>query len=278
MAITAQAIVERIQQKLGSGWKDPSGDTILAGNRDTEVKGIATTFAPSLEVLHKAVASGKNMVISRESPFWARPGAGGRGRGQTSLDSDPIYRIKRDYIASNNLIVYRLFDNWNARQPDPQLQGLAKALGWEKFYKPSGGVPWSTNNGFFTILPATLKETAQRIKKTLKMKSIRVGGDPDIRVTKAALSHGMYFLPDLRKLLTEPGVDLVVLGEPQWENELSLYNFDLNAAGIKKGMIVLGQEVSEEPGCGEMAVWLKSFITDLPVEWIPTGEPSWMPY
>jgi hypothetical protein len=43
-------------------------------------------------------------------------------------------------------------------------------------------------------------------------------------------------------------------------------------------MIVLGQEVSEEPGCVEMAAWLKSFISEVPVEWIPTGEPGWMPY
>ena len=154
--------------------------------------------------------------------------------------------------------MYRFFDSWNARQPDAQLQGLAKALGWEKLYKPSGGQAWATNNGFFEIPPATLKATAQGIKKTLKMKNIRVGGDPGIRVTKAALSHGMYWLDDLQKLLAEPGVDLVVMGEPQWENELSLYNFDLHAAGQKKGMIVLGQEVSEEPGCGEMAAWLKS--------------------
>jgi putative NIF3 family GTP cyclohydrolase 1 type 2 len=282
-----------MQQKLGSGWKDSSVDTFLAGNRDSEVKGVVTTFAPSLEVLRKAVASGKNMIISRESPFWARAAAqnrpgtgangggaangGGRGRGQVSMEGDPVYRMKRDYIASNNLIVYRFFDNWIRRPQDPQLQGLARALGWEKFYKPSGGQPWAVNNGFFAIPPATLRATAQNVKKTLKMKSIRVGGDPNIQVTKAALSHGMYWIADLQKLLAEPGVDLVVLGEPQWENELSLYNFDLHAAGQKKGMIVLGQEVSEEPGCGEMAVWLKSFISEVPVEWIPTGEPTWMP-
>ncbi|MGH7192349.1 MAG: Nif3-like dinuclear metal center hexameric protein, partial [Candidatus Saccharimonadales bacterium] len=65
MAISAQEIVGRMQQKLGSGWKDASIDTFLAGNPDTEVTGVVTTFAPSLEVLHKAVASGHNMVISR---------------------------------------------------------------------------------------------------------------------------------------------------------------------------------------------------------------------
>jgi putative NIF3 family GTP cyclohydrolase 1 type 2 len=280
MAITAQAVVERIRQKVGPGWKDTPADGFFAGNRDIEVKGVVTTFAPSLDVLRKAVAGGKNMIISRESPFWARPVAPGRGggRGAVSMDKDPIYQAKLQYIASNNLVVYRFFENWNARQPDAQLQGLAKALGWEKYYKPSGGVPWGTNNGFFEIPPATLKATAQNIKKTLKMKSIRCGGDPDIRVTKAALSHGMYWFTDLQKLLAEPGVDLVVLGEPQWENELSLYNFDLHAAGIKKGMIVLGQQVSEEPGSGEMAAWLKTFVSEVPVEWIPAGEPSWMPY
>ena len=88
MAITAQEIVDRIQRKLGPGWKDPSVDTFLAGNRHSEVKGVVTTFAPSLEVLRKAVAGGKNMIIGRESPFWARaaaqarPGTGGPGPTQ----------------------------------------------------------------------------------------------------------------------------------------------------------------------------------------------------
>jgi putative NIF3 family GTP cyclohydrolase 1 type 2 len=301
VAITAQAIVDRIQQKRGSGWKDSAADTFLAGDRQSEVKGTVTTFAPSLEVLHKAVAAGRNMIISRESPFWTRaagpsgtgpggtapgpPGfvvsaarAGGGGRGQAPMDNDPIYRMKSDYIAANNLVVYRLFDNWNARQPDAQLQGLAKALGWEKSYKPSGGQPWARDNGFFTIPPTTLKAAAENIKETLKMKSIRIAGDPETRVSKAALLHGICWLVDLQKLVAEPGVDLVLIGEPMWENEVTAYFFDIPASGQKKGMIVLGQEVSEEPGCGEMAAWLESFVSEVPIEWIPTGEPCWMPY
>jgi putative NIF3 family GTP cyclohydrolase 1 type 2 len=291
MAITAQSIVDRIQQKIGPGWKNSTVDTFLAGKPDTEVKGVVTTYAPSLEVMRKAVAAGKNMIISRESPFWARaaaqvrPGtgavragaeAGGAGRGPANMDNDPVYKVKRDYIAANNLVVYRFFENWSARVPDPQLQGLAKALGWDKGYKPKAGQPWATDNCYFAIPPATLKETAQYIKKKLNVKSLRVGGDPNIRVSKAALSHGMYWIADLRRMANEPGVDLMVVGEPQWENELSLYNFDLHAAGIKMGYIVLGQEVSEEPGSGELAAWLKSFVTEVPVEFIPAGEPAWI--
>lgn len=297
MAITGQDVIGRIQKKLAASWTSTNADAIIAGNGDTEVKGIVTTYAPSLEVLHKAVASGKNMIISRESPYWARSNAPGGGTTLSGLPgtwtngpdlsikpdppppaNDPVYRAKSDYIVANKLIVYRLFANWNAQGEDMQLKGLAKALGWEKHYKPSGGKPWARNNGFFELPPATLKETAQNIKKTLKMKSIRIGGDPNTVVHKAALSHGMYWLTDMQKMYAEPGVDLVVMGEPQWENELSLYSFDVADSGQKKGYILLGQEVSEEPGCGEMATWIKSFVTEVPVEHLSAGEPCWMPY
>jgi putative NIF3 family GTP cyclohydrolase 1 type 2 len=296
MSITGQEVIGRIQKKFGSGWMDTKVDTIMAGSGDVEVKGIVTTYAPSLEVLHKAVGSGKNMIISRESPYWGRTNGPGGGTQFSGLPSnwpngpdfsrqeagaptnDPTYMAKSQYIAANNLIVYRLFANWNAQPEDMQLKGLATALGWEKHYKPSGGKPWAKNNGFFELKPASLKETAQTIKKTLKLKSIRVAGNPDTVVHKAALSHGMYWLPDVQKMYAEPGVDLVVMGEPFWENELSLYSFDISDMGQKKGYILLGQEASEEPGCGEMATWLKSFVTEVPVEHISTGEPSWMPY
>jgi len=43
-------------------------------------------------------------------------------------------------------------------------------------------------------------------------------------------------------------------------------------------MIVLGQEASENPGAGEMAAWLKSFVSEVPVEWVPSTDPAWMPY
>jgi len=277
MAITAQAITERIQQKVGSGWKEKSVDAFVAGNRDTEVKGIVTTYTPSMEVLRKAVAGGKNMIVSRESPFWSRPF--GQASGAGDMSKDPTFQVKRDYIAANNLIVYRLYDNWSLRRPDPQLQALARALGWEKNYKPSGGTPWDAHNGFFALPPSTLKAEALSIKKKLNIKSLRVVGDPGTAVSKAALFPGLCYVADLQKLVAEPGVDLVVIGEPFWEVLMSPYFSDVVASGRKIGLLVIGQEVSEEPGCGEMAAWLKSFISDVPVEWIPAGEPDfWLPY
>ena len=284
MAITAQAIVDRIQQKLQPGWLGSTVDRILAGSADTEVKGVAVTYAPSLEVLEKAVAAGRNMIIARESPFWARSQfSGGRASSgnpppRPSMDGDPYFEAKRAYIAEHRLVVYRLFHNWNALDTDLQLRGLAKALGWEAYYKPTHGKPWAVNNGFFNLPPSTLKDAAKAIKARLGARSIRVAGDPNLKVSRAALSHGMYLLADLQAWLAEPGVNLIVCGEPEWENELSQYSFDLADSGGGVGYVVLGQEVSEEPGAGEMAAWLKTFVSEVPVQWIPTGEPCWMPY
>jgi putative NIF3 family GTP cyclohydrolase 1 type 2 len=310
MAISAQLIVDRIRKSLGAGWRDTPVDTFLTGNPGSDVKGIVTTYAPSLEVLHKAVAAGRNMIISLENPFWTRPASlipggtspeglqegppgyrpapaapgpgragrgGGAGAGQ-SEDNDPLYIEKRAYIESNNLVIYRFFENWAARQPDPQLGALIKALGWEKNYRPAEGPPWATHHAaFIQVPPATLKATAQNIKKTLKMGVIRIIGEPDTRVSKAAVSHGISLLVDLERYFAEPGVDLVIMGEAIWENEGMQYVADIVAAGQKKGLILLGEANSQDPGCGEMATWLKSFVTEVPVEWIPAEDPSWMP-
>jgi hypothetical protein len=39
-------------------------------------------------------------------------------------------------------------------------------------------------------------------------------------------------------------------------------------------MVTLGHAISEDPGMKLCADWLKTSITDLPVDWIPAGEPS----
>jgi hypothetical protein len=42
-----------------------------------------------------------------------------------------------------------------------------------------------------------------------------------------------------------------------------------------KGLVLVGNEASEEPGSGEVAVWLRSFVNEVPIEWFPAREPFW---
>jgi hypothetical protein len=51
------------------------------------------------------------------------------------------------------------------------------------------------------------------------------------------------------------------------------YARDAVALGITKGLIILGHVISEEPGMEEAANWLRTFITGVPIKFIPAGEP-----
>jgi putative NIF3 family GTP cyclohydrolase 1 type 2 len=250
--MTANQIVATIQAQIGPGWKPKTADTFLAGRPDTEVTGIVTTFTPTLDVLRHAVTSGKNMIVSREFPYWIR------NPDREPVASSPTYLFKRDFIEKNNLVIWRFNENWQARTPDPQLVALQAALGWQ--------------NNPHKFPATTLQALARSVRERLKIRALRVIGDPQLRVSSAALTHGLILVPEMRKALAEIPADVMVIGEPvEWE--AAPYFQDIIASGQKKGLLVLGNEASEEPGCSAMAFWLKSFIKEIPIEWLPAGEP-----
>jgi putative NIF3 family GTP cyclohydrolase 1 type 2 len=71
-------------------------------------------------------------------------------------------------------------------------------------------------------------------------------------------------------------VDVLVVGETR-EWELVEYAQDAISSGQKKGLIVLGHVVSEQSGMKLCAEWLKGFIKEVPIEFIPAPEPFWSP-
>ena len=70
-----------------------------------------------------------------------------------------------------------------------------------------------------------------------------------------------------------PSFDLTIGGENPESGGNAEYVLDAQALGQQKGAIVLGHMMSEDWGMKEAADWLKTFITDVPIEWIPAGEP-----
>jgi len=284
--LTASRLLDRIMKNVAIPWQsqraDGFGNGIHLGSPDTVVTGIATTFTPTVDVLKRAVASGKNTIICRETPFYSRGERAplfwrnGLAPPQQLLDKDATARAKRELIGSNNLVVIRLFDNWDARKTDAQLRGLAVALRWDKYHLArKGGVDlYRPGNEYFSLPKTSLGQLVRNIQTTLRVHGVRVIGDAQSQVSKAALTHGFLLVADLQRVMKEPGVDVVIGGEPvEWE--ASEYFEDLVAAKMAKALILLGNEVSEEPGSGEVAAWLKTFVSEVPVEWLPAGEPFW---
>lgn len=275
--LTARQIIERIQKNLGVPWKDSDADKFYAGAPDTRITGIATTWTPSLEVLRRAVDANLNMVISRESPYWLHDSAAAEFSGagapfkKDQLLNDPTYNFKQEFIAKNNLVIYRFRDNWDARKMDGQLQALTSALGWANHQIKNSA---SSNHCYFDLPARPLAELATSIQGQLKIRAIRVLGDPLSKIRKVALTHGFLLVPALAEVLGPGGVDAVVTGEPvEWE--ALPYFEDWISAGKGKAMIILGHEASEDPGSGEVAEWMKTFLTEVPVKWLPAGEPFW---
>jgi hypothetical protein len=94
------------------------------------------------------------------------------------------------------------------------------------------------------------------------------------------IDHHPFPFEELAELLGEdvvlPAVDVMVAGEMrEWEGVE--YVRDVVAAGQKKGLVLLGRIVSEEPGMRACAAWLNTILPELPATWIAAGDPYWRP-
>ena len=258
--LTAGQVVDRIKERLGVPWRGGATDTFKTGDADTRVTGIATTVMSTFEVIKKAAAARRNMVITHEPTFWT---GNDDVRG---FVNDSLYQTKLQFIRDNNMVVWRFHDHLHARQPDMTAVGLAEAIGWDRYVSRD-------EPRVYVLPPVRLRDVAKDVERRLRLPAIRVVGDPQLTVRRAALMQGTA---PFHAATVLPNVDLVIAGEQrEWEGVE--YAFDANTAGMHKGLILIGHWVSEDQGMRLCADWLKSFVSEVPVEWIPAGDPFWRP-
>lgn len=264
--LTARQVIERIQKNVGVPWMAQTVDTFKAGDPETPITGVATTMMATYDVLERAGAAGKNLVITHEPTFYDHNDK----VEDLEKANDTVYKAKADLIKKYNLVVWRFHDHWHMRRPDGVMTGMIAALGWEKYKKTEERGP------LFVIPETTLGELASQIKAQLKIKTMRVIGDPNLKLSKLALTPGYSGFPRHRQLLQRDDVDAVVIGEArEWES--IEYADDAVAEGKKKAMIILGHIPSEQAGMEECARWIKTFVSEVPVELVPAKEPFWAP-
>ncbi len=262
-ALNAGQVIDRIKANVGIPWRNQTVDNIIAGTAETPVKGIATTMMATLDVVQRAAANGKNMIITHESTFFSH-------QDQTDqIKQDPTYLFKLDFLKKHDMIVFHFHDHWHGRRPDGIATGMARELGWEKNADPQ-------NPRMFTFPATPLARFAGEMEAKLKIRTMRVVGDPNLPVRRVLASWGNVSLMPGIPFLSRPDVDVLVVGETR-EWELVEYAQDSIASGQKKALIVLGHVVSEQAGMKYCAEWLKEFITEVPIEFIPAAEPFWRP-
>jgi putative NIF3 family GTP cyclohydrolase 1 type 2 len=264
--LTAREVIARIQQQVGVPWQSDTVDTFKAGNPDSPVSGIAVTMMATLDVLQRAAAAGGNLIITHEPTFFDHLDISDQ---LPEKDDDPVLVAKRKFIAEHGLVIWRFHDHWHARNPDGIEAGMVHALGWEKFQ--------DANNQYLFVIPETpLEKLAAEIKRKLGIRIVRVVGDPGLRITKLALAPGAAGLTLQAKALEMPGVQALVIGETR-EWETVEYVADAVSEGKQKSLIILGHIPSEQAGMEECTRWLKTFVTEIPVQFVPAREPFWSP-
>ncbi len=274
--MTAGEAWTKMQHRYADARPENTVDTLKGGDPSTKVTGIVTTFLDTMDVLREAVRLGDNLVISHEPTFYNHPD------DVKGFVNDPVYLAKRAYIDEHHLVVYRLHDEIHADPAgDHILMGVYEALGWAGY--PKGTAGWDKGTPamegrlaqyFVTIPPTTLGELAKMLAAKLGGKTVRVDGDPGQTVTHLAVIPGAGGLEKQVRALNVPGVDALVAGEAaEWEGVE--YVRDAVAQGRKKGMILLGHEVSEEPGMEQCAKELRVLFPGVRVDHVLAGQALW---
>jgi putative NIF3 family GTP cyclohydrolase 1 type 2 len=258
-ALTAGEVMQRVIAATGAAPPANTVDTLKAGDPNTVVTGIVTTFMDTYPVLEKAVATGKNLIITHEPTFYNHPD------DQSLFAADPVQQQKLAYIREHHLVVWRFHDTWHMRQPDGILAGMINQFGWKAYQS-------NADPHRFTLPPTSVGKVAASLQARTGARVIRIVGDPDMPVTGIVLLPGASGEEKQIAALEQDGVELLVAGEAR-EWETVPYVQDAAAEGRHTALILLGHEVSEEAGMDECARWLRTIFPGMPVAFIPAKEP-----
>lgn len=241
-------------------------DTFKAGDPDAQITGIATTGMSTFRVLRRAAAEGRNFIITHEDTWF---------RDNDIVDflgDDPIYLVKKAFIERHKLIIWRNHDLAHRMRPDPLFAGQLQTLGWTADpIDPAPRMPIVT-----LPQPMTLRALARYAAARTGVRSHRVTGDPDMIVRKVAVGVG-YAFPSLPSL---PDVDAIVGGESAEGSagtlptmDQSAFAADMTTLGRPRGIIFLGHMGTEDSPMKLVADWLGGFVRDIPIAFLPAGEP-----
>jgi putative NIF3 family GTP cyclohydrolase 1 type 2 len=264
-APTAQQIIDRIQKHVGVKWTTPTVDTFKAGDPNEKVTGIAVTMMATFDVIKRAAAEGRNLVITHEPTFYSHQD----GTAELEAQQDAVLADKQAFIREHHMVVWRFHDYWHKHQPDGILKGMVDALGWRPYQD-------AANPDLFVLPEQSLESLAGDVKKKLGIVAMRVVGDPKLKITKVGLMPGAAGSASQIRMLEMDTVQVLFIGEvPEWETVE--YVDDASAEGKPKALVLMTHIPSEQAGMKECADWLKTFVTDVPVSFVPARQPFWLP-
>lgn len=243
----------------------PTCDVIHIGDPEREVKKIATTFMATVDVVRKAIEQNVDMIITHEPTFHS-------GREDTEwLENDAAYASKKQLLEDSGIVIWRFHDGMHFQNPDLIYAGWNAEMGWT-----DASVSGLAKHEYL-IPETTVADLAAQFKQTFSLDKVRVIGAPNTKVRKVgvlvgggSLGLGDELMP--AKFMMEKNLDVLVCGEiTEWTS--CSYVRDAAQLGLNKAMIILGHEVTEEPGMKHLPEWLQPILPELEICFIKAGEP-----
>jgi putative NIF3 family GTP cyclohydrolase 1 type 2 len=103
---------------------------------------------------------------------------------------------------------------------------------------------------------------------------MRVVGDAHMKISRLALSPGSAGMRREIGALEKPDIQVLITGESR-EWETVEYAADAVSEKKSKALIILGHIPSEQAGMEECSRWLKTFVSEVPVNFVPAAQPFW---
>jgi putative NIF3 family GTP cyclohydrolase 1 type 2 len=145
--------------------------------------------------------------------------------------------------------------------------GLVEKLGWKEY---------EVENMVFRSPYGTLGELTNFLKHQFGASTLRVVGSSNMNIATIGILPGAYGRQGQVKAYNRQGIDVLIVGEAR-EWETIEYARDAIEMGRNSALIVLGHADSEEPGMEYVANWLEKLVPEVPVQFVPAGNPLWGP-
>lgn len=245
----------------GGSYRAPGAlvDGFRAGDSDVPITGVVVCARASTQVLQRAVELGANIVVSRQAFY-------GDSMDRPVQRPEPALADKIDLINKNKLVVLRLQDARTGPAGVAIAAAFPEAIGLR-----SGRKPGNLADGLvYTTSPTTILDIVRRVKTALPTTTVRLVGDPAMRVTGVAFATETNRPNAITPMIARTDVNLLVCGEVH-ETETTPYVMDAIALGQRKAMLIVGSIAMEEPSARKLAEWLKT-LTDKPVAYVPSNE------
>ena len=265
--MTHQQVIDRLLASYAPLPFENSCDGFKAGDPQAQCSGIATTCVLTPQVIREAMDRGLNLIVVHEPSFFTHDD------DTDWLSGNPVYEQLTREMAAGQVAVWRNHDHMHASRPDEIMMGVLRALGWEQYVQ-------TDTYGFQQLVEipeTTLRDLALHLKDRLRLSTGRIVGNPEARVSRIAFCGHVF--PSWNAQEREPtllasrdDVDVLIPAEIiDW----TVVTFIRDAAqmGMNKALIQAGHFNLEEPGMQYMAEKLAGLVPELPVRFIPSGDP-----